>query len=325
MGKHLEWYEAPLNQISPERCSEQEELLYYKQSPLHIYDFLSQRIHAQEEAVRTASLILWNHLNGRRSVNVFAGPTGSGKTHIWEVLKEIYNRIYLEDSSNYSKNGWQGDYGVTSVFERINPHGPAPIIVYDEIDKNVMCPQYTSGGDNVSQHLQGEMLALLQGKEILIKARNQSNIFNTAKATFILCGSFSAKAEEIADKANKAIGFNSTNHDMDAFSEPLSIDDLIDFGMTREIAGRVNRIVCLNNLNQSDYLSILRSSSCGPVPFFEKNYKTKIIISPEKEEEISAYAFEKKLGVRSMYSLIQQEIDNLIWSEEPIISPMLIC
>ena len=42
------------------------------------------------EAVKVAALITYNHLAGRRTNAVFAGPGGCGKSEIWRCLSCKY-------------------------------------------------------------------------------------------------------------------------------------------------------------------------------------------------------------------------------------------
>lgn len=55
----------------------------FELSPRLFYNVLNQRIYGQEDAKKATSMIMYNHLEGRRSTAVFCGPSGCGKTEIW--------------------------------------------------------------------------------------------------------------------------------------------------------------------------------------------------------------------------------------------------
>lgn len=69
----------------------------FSYTPKEIYEYLSKQIHGQTEAVKAASMLLYNHTKGHKRNILFAGPTGCGKTEIWRVLKNMYPYIKIID------------------------------------------------------------------------------------------------------------------------------------------------------------------------------------------------------------------------------------
>lgn len=115
-------------------------------SPKMVYDYLSKRIYKQDAAIKAASLFLFKHVNhfGKTRFSLFCGPTGSGKTYPWDVIRQnLFPHIIFVNSSNITRSGFT-DPNITDNLSKINPHSHwAPIFIFDEIDKLVQ-PSYTS-------------------------------------------------------------------------------------------------------------------------------------------------------------------------------------
>ena len=74
-------------------------------SPPEIYEWLKKRIYGQENAVRAAAMLLYNHRRGRRRNLLFVGQTGCGKTEIWRVCSELYPSIRIIDPTRVRDAG----------------------------------------------------------------------------------------------------------------------------------------------------------------------------------------------------------------------------
>lgn len=64
----------------------------YDWSPKEIEEWIHTGggIIGQDAAVKAAAMTVYNHYEGRPSVSLFIGPTGSGKTEIWRALQREY-------------------------------------------------------------------------------------------------------------------------------------------------------------------------------------------------------------------------------------------
>ena len=93
--------------------SEEEEEESEDHSPRGVYEYLCQRVRGQEEAKRAAAMILYNHMEGRRSTAVFCGPSGCGKSEIWRRLSQRYPKlIRVLDASRMSADGFTLNIGL---------------------------------------------------------------------------------------------------------------------------------------------------------------------------------------------------------------------
>lgn len=284
-------------------------------NPLTIYEFLRKRVYKQDDYCKNAAMILYDHARGITSANMVCGPSGNGKTYVWECLKEIYPKIIIVNAANLSKDGWKGDNKVTGFASLVDLQEQDYIIVFDEFDK-CAAPQFSSGGDNVSASLQSEFLKLIEGTLIPAKHEGAAETkLNTALMTFVLCGSFAVKAAEIADRrSSNGFGFETKRAEVKPFSRELTINDVMDFGVIPELASRIRRLINVHPLTMKDYCYLLTEHEASPVKLMEKRYNIKLNLSKKKCQDIARTAYESGLGVRNATAQLQCIIDDRIFS-----------
>ncbi len=314
--EELEWYDdrytLPAREAAPEdecdvdvTCSE-------------IYSCIDRCVWKQTQAKKQASLLMWKTLTGRgsRSNVMFVGPSGCGKTEIWRVLQKNFpDRIVITDCSNVTQTGWVGDKKVETLFENpIFTSGKRTILVMDEIDK-MLGPKY-SYGNNVSFSIMSEFLKPMDGCQIKIKnGKNDAGyLVDTGLITFVMCGAFSLKTDEIAEKNKKGnIGFYSDTKEDEQFSTNLTADDILSFGASPEFLGRVSNIVNLDPMTQTDYFEMIRALPDGPVQELEREYGIGIELSDEKLMSLSAHAAESRFGVRDLKNQLRNMVEDMLF------------
>ena len=71
----------------------------------------------------------------------------------------------------------------------------------------MLMPKFGSGG-NVSDSIQSEGLTMLEGARVDVKINSVIHSIDTSKISFVLCGAFSSKAHDAAEKdSGSRIGF----------------------------------------------------------------------------------------------------------------------
>lgn len=157
---------------------------------------------------KAASMLLYNHLHGKKRNVLFAGPTGCGKTEIWRVLSQLYPNIQIVDGTMLTMEGWSGAFKLRDIFANMSrEQAESAIVVIDEFDK--LCePKYGSGGNNYSAAMQNELLKMIDGNKVFFP-EDKGKVameFDTSKISFVFCGSFETlitRKREI----NSSIGF----------------------------------------------------------------------------------------------------------------------
>ena len=286
-----------------------------KMTPKEIYTYVSKRILGQEEAVKAASMLLYNHLLGKKRNVLFAGPTGCGKTEIWRVLSELYPNIKIIDGTMITMEGWSGGFKVRDMFENMTrEEAESAIIVIDEFDK--LCePKYGSRGNNYSASLQNELLKMIEGNKIFFPEDRgkQAREIDSSKISFVFCGSFETLITRKRE-ATCSMGFGKTIDKSDISEEyknKINVEELVTYsGMRREICGRINQIVQLRAMTADDYKEILKNRKMSPLYKIAREYKIRLKMNQKTRESLAKEAEENHMGVRYLRSRIQELLDE---------------
>lgn len=287
-------------------------------TPKKIYRYLDGKVWKQDEAKKAAAILTYNSFfRGVKENAMFIGPTGCGKTHIWRCLQKLFpERIEITDGSTVTAEGFKGDRKWSTLLQSpVFESGKAAILVIDEADK-MLAPKITSAGESAGQNISAEGLKLMEGTFIDIKSGSVTYQVDTSRISFVLCGAFSNKAEEIARNNNigHSIGFGATPNVAKAYDRPLTTQDLIEYGVMPEFIGRIQRIVNLQPMLLDDYYKIM-SSECGPLNHVQEQYGLKIRMTKHRRRELAENAFRNGLGIRGIENNIRELVDDAIFDD----------
>ena len=285
-------------------------------SPKEIYDQLKKSIYGQRDAVKAASLLLYNHQQGRKRNILFLGQTGCGKTEIWRVCQQFHPGIRIIDSTIITGEGWKGTFKVKNLFDGMTKEeAEHAIIVLDEFDK--LCePQITSGGSNASLIVQNELLKLIEGTTLPLKDFS----VDTSNISFVFCGSFEHLTQVKTNReAKQSMGFGAELERRDShriYETALKSADLVEYASVRqEIAGRIHQIVQLTPMTAEDFRAILADEQISPLRKLEREYGVKLHLDGETAQELVWEAAETHMGVRYLYSRLQQMLDDQLFRD----------
>lgn len=314
----LPWYDDRVKKVSNVTRNTGNNTSRICDTPKKIYAYLDKRVWKQDAAKRAAAILAYNSLYREVKENaMFVGPTGCGKTYIWRCLQELFpDKVEIVDGSNITADGWKGDKKWSTLLDSpIICSGEQAILVIDEADK-MLAPKYSSHSENVSQSIAAEGLKMMEGTIADVKSGSFTYQVDTSRISFVLCGAFSNKANEIARDSNNgsSIGFGATPHTVKAYDQPLTTQDLIEYGVMPEFMGRIQRIVNLQSMTLEDYYRIV-DSGCGPVRRVQEQYKVEISMTKSRRRELAEDAFQSGLGVRGMENRIRQLVDDAIFED----------
>lgn len=281
-------------------------------TPHQICDQLSQSIYGQEDAKKAASMLLWNHLHGRKRNLLFAGPTGCGKTALFQALKKIYPYIIIVDGTKITKDGWKGNFKISNIFDTLTPSdAQRSIVVLDEADK-FFEPMTDSENENVSYQIQSELLKLIEGTEL---TRNDHQIVDTSHVSFVFLGSFQLMQKKKIKAAEEALKNRYLSDAETILShDAITTQDLVSFaGVRQEVAGRIDGIIQMQPMEAEDFRTILNTESMSPLSELEKQYGIQINISERQERQLCRQAADSHLGVRYLRSTLQCQLDNQLF------------
>lgn len=287
-------------------------------TPKKIYRYLDGKVWKQDEAKKAAAILTYNSFfRGVKENAMFIGPTGCGKTHIWRCLQKLFpERIEITDGSTVTAEGFKGDRKWSTLLQSpVFESGKAAILVIDEADK-MLAPKITSAGESAGQNISAEGLKLMEGTFIDIKSGSVTYQVDTSRISFVLCGAFSNKANEIAKDSNigHSIGFGATSNAAKAYDRPMTTQDLIEYGVMPEFMGRIQRIVNLQPMLLDDYYKIM-SSGCSPVHCIQEQYGVKIHMTTRRRRELAEDAFKKGFGIRGIESSLRELVDNSLFED----------
>jgi endopeptidase Clp ATP-binding regulatory subunit ClpX len=264
---------------------------------------------------------------------IMVGPSGCGKTEIMRVLSKILPvPISFFDSSDVTQSGWKGDKkikdSVKDLLLKTNnnkteaEHG---IIFLDEFDK--MCrPSITAHGENVSVHIQGEVLAMIEGCEVEIDINGEASmmpmkeLMNTSGILFVCAGAFDGIEDIVKKERNKTagIGFNSAMKDTDIqiTAKDITKEMLIKFGITPELAGRLTITTALNKLTKEDMLNILTKCEDNVISEIEillnKGYGCNVIWGDGAFQKIIDLIC-NDIGARGLRSVVFERFSEIMY------------
>ncbi len=287
---------------------------YACMTPKNFSDWLRTKggIVGQDEAVKAASMIIYNHIHGRSSVNLFAAPSGSGKSHLWSVLQRELgtDKIIINDASMITAEGWKGGTKISTIFKNIPAECRERVIfVLDEFDK-LLEPQYGANGTNYSDLTQNQLLRLFNNDTVFFGGEGEQGFsVNASGISIVLLGSFQRVMEK-KSSVSGSIGFGKKPHcECDYGNSELTVEDLISYGMRQEIAGRITRIISMNPLGTDALIKIGQQE----VKNIEKQLNRKVSVDDNVLFDIACKAKDKGLGARWLKSQLNNAINELIY------------
>jgi ATP-dependent Clp protease ATP-binding subunit ClpX len=321
-------------QFSPQR-DQNKKGLKINTTPSLILEYLNKHIISQDDAKKEIALAMYYHsLKSKYSKNkeigangpvMMVGPTGSGKTFIVQKACEFIDTAFIHvDTSSMVPEGIVG-YSIGDLGKEIlrlsnyDMHKAAHCVVFfDEMDK-------LFSGDNDSDYgerIANQLLRLVEGSIIkisytYIEREQLSHVveaLDSSSMQFILGGAFQWILDEKSN-TQPTVGFarpmiQEKNHS-------ITLQDLYEQEIPKELLGRMNTIVNLHPLTENDYYKILTQSESSPLREFFKKVEfhgDKVEISDETIWQISKIAANSKLGVRSIKQTLKSMFKDAMFS-----------
>lgn len=242
---------------------------------------------------------------------ILAGPTGNGKTYVVQKACEITGLPFIHvNTPTMVSEGYVG-YSISDLGRAILGKSKNKIegtqfavIFLDEFDKLGMSDSKNSYGQQVMHQL----LRIIEGGDLIISPdskRGDSNeiVIPTKNMLFILAGAFQNKF----DNDNKPkVGFNNKVYNS---NKDIELSELFEYGIPKEILGRIGAIITLDKLDEEDMYAILTKSKESPL----KEFIDKIELHGDKVEidddvfyRIAKEAAQSPFGVRTIRQILQK-------------------
>ena len=251
-----------------------------KLTPSVMLEECRKRVQGQP-MLKTAVFIIYNYLMALERGDLksaeswlLTAPSGMGKTEFYRAIRDIFKKYDIPvpvvnvDLSLITEAGFRGN-NVDSIHDAImeadSDTDGYGICFLDEADKKCL-PSHSSKGDNVNAAVQTNLLTMVEGTVISTRRRT----FDTAKTMFVFLGSFQDVRDNRQDsRSGKSLGFSSekepdTNYTDAAgsgFYDDISLQEMIDFGMKEELAGRIGRVINFGKISEGDMKQLIKSKA----------------------------------------------------------------
>lgn len=289
-------------------------------TPQELEEKIKETIKGQDKAVRKIVTALWTTLNFRelkKKNMLIIGPTGVGKTAIFEKIKEILNiPVIIYSIPGLSQSGYVGR-SVDEILKQVYyetegdiDSAEKAIVILDEIDKIA-----STSRDGVSTTaVQNELLKIIEGCERYIEPHNPTEpcfTINTEDMIFVGTGAF----QELFEKAKPKIGYTEQDEKNTA-RKPIDTDKLIKYGMKRELVGRLPIVVELENLGKEELKDIIINSDKSELAATVVALR-QLGVEVENLEEvidmIAEDALNKKIGARGLILTINNLFQEIFY------------
>lgn len=297
---------------------------------------LKKKIRGQDGYLHDLATCLWLHSQRREHFlrtgqriskpkynMLVVGKSGMGKTSAIQAAADLLDiPVVIEDASEFRGAGWKGRQvseiirdvkeAATPKKEKSDTLEEYAIVVLDEIDK--IFGQHTTDS---SFSPVSNLLKLIEGTESGYGEGTNRVRMRTDDILFICVGAFDG-LEKIIEKRMKPqiVGFSTAEigseiPEQDLLKE-VTTKDLVAYGVSEQLLGRLPLITVMNELKSVDYEEILLQSEISPIRqlnnLLQQEQGVSVSISEKAARELAVRVMDSKLGARAL----QREVINLL-------------
>lgn len=250
-------------------------------------------------------------------------PTGTGKSYILKALAKAagINTSFI-DSTQLTQAGYKGLNLMEAIAKIVDddPHffETANMLVFDEFDKTFFDP---TNSDYNAHNVQRDLLKLFEGSQYNIRGSGdiggKTRSINLDRTFIVLAGACSRINRVLENRytPKAKLGFSLSESCPAPETELIKqadINDLVEYGMLRELAGRVNSVFHIGSLSKEDYKTIITSDSkVSSLTQYRNLFKTrgcKLNISGSAVNKIADVAKLRRMGARTVNAVLTEQL-----------------
>ena len=303
------------------------------EEPQSIKEYLDQHVVEQDHAKKVLSVAFSNYYLEQKTKQklprnpvLLIGPTGVGKTLMASLLAKKaglpFGETALPLNSGVGFVGGDISDGYKQIRAKTTEPAPYGIFFGDELDKVARRGTGTWGIT-----LMDELVSQIEGKVIELDYGNNKRLsFDTRNILFIFAGAFHENQDMLSLtgiisrrlRGDKKVGCG-VDHDKGRdeinLLEQVAIDDLIKYGLKRELVGRLAHRAVLQKLTRNNLVEIIKKSKSSPLLgyrelFAEKGYALQV---EENAYDALAAACPQETGARSLHDVCSRVFLEIIY------------
>ncbi|HIT10351.1 MAG TPA: AAA family ATPase [Candidatus Onthousia faecigallinarum] len=262
---------------------------------------------------------------GARSIIFVDGASGTGKTAITKEIAEKLGVPFKTTSiTSYSATGYAGAdltsllVGLYQLSDGDLKKAERGIIVLDEFDKIA----YSSEEVNdlkMKKAVQQQLLDFMGGGkyELSVKGEDKKKSttkiieFDTSSLTFVCLGALTKLREQAVQKKNP-IGFGAEFREEVGDHFEMSPQALMDIGIEKELAGRINVYLYTEDYSKENYVEMLKNSDISPMIGLQNLLQAtgnSLLVNEDAYQAMAEEAYHLNMGARGL-QLVANSLRN---------------
>ena len=235
------------------------------------------------------------------------GPTGCGKTYTSETASNLVGVSFLhEDMTKFSEVGYVGQNASDILVDLLLAAGGNPsvaqmgIVYFDEIDK--IATETIAYKDVSGRGVQKGLLHMVDGSENTVHIGKERISLSTKHVLFIAGGAFE-NLDAIVKKRMARQGLEGN------WRHFLAADDLVGFGMERQLMGRFPVRVVYDQLTTQDLKDIMIKSEGSALLAYTYDLKAwgiELEFTDHALREVARRAEQEGTGARGLISVLHR-------------------